>query len=150
MLRGHGGLCLTLSVEKASVIILIQELACSKICFLRLNSRNFSQDGLKKLTQEEESFMTRQTGKSSTSATPPNKRLVDNTLHSEGEVCLSLSVGKASVMIFIEELGCSKICVLRLPRMLIYKQNTNKEMAIDFHSNAILGVTASCHRLSRG
>jgi len=74
--------------------------------------------------------MTRQTGQSSTSATPPNKRLVDNTLRSDGELCLSLSVGKASVIIFIEELACSKICVLRLPRMLTYMQNTNKEMAM--------------------
>jgi hypothetical protein len=143
-------LCLTLSVEKASVIIFIEDLACSKICVIRLNSRNFFQDALKKLTQEEESFVTRQTGQSSTSATPPNKRLVDNTLRSDGELCLRLSVGKASVIIFIEELACSKICVLRLPRMLTYMQNTNKEMAIDFHSNAILEVTATCHRLAPG
>jgi hypothetical protein len=78
-----------------------------------LNSRNFSQDSLKKLKQEEESFMTRQTGQSSTSSTFPNKRLVDNTLRSDGELCLGLSAGKASVMIFIDELAFSKTCFLR-------------------------------------
>ena len=94
--------------------------------------------------------MKRQNGQISTSATPPNKRLFDNTLRGEGEICLTLSVGKASVMIFIEELACSKIYVLRLPRMPICTLNTNKEIVTDFHTNAILEVTTTCRRLSRG
>jgi len=92
--------------------------------------------------------MKRQTGKISTSATPPNKRQVDNTLSGDGEICLILSVDKASVMIFMEELAFSKICVLRLPRMLTCTQKTNKVIATDFHTNAILEVTTSCRRLS--
>jgi len=93
--------------------------------------------------------MKRQTGQTSTSTTPPNKRLVDNTLCGDGEICLILSVGKASVLIFIEELAFSKICVLRLPRMLTCTQKTNKGIATDFRTNAILEVTTSCRRLSR-
>jgi len=49
------------------------------------------------LTQKGESFLTRQGGQTCTSAIPPNKRPVDNTLRLDGELCLKLSVGKASV-----------------------------------------------------
>jgi hypothetical protein len=63
---------------------------------------------------------------------------------------LNLPVGKASGIIFIEELACFKNCVLRLPRMLIRMQKTNKEIETDFHTNSILELTAFCRRLSRG
>jgi hypothetical protein len=93
--------------------------------------------------------MTRQSGQTCTSPIPPNKRPVDNTLQLDGELCLTLSVGKANVMIFIEELACSKICVLRVPLILTCTQKTNKEIVTDFHTNALLEVTTSCRRLSR-
>jgi hypothetical protein len=63
---------------------------------------------------------------------------------------LNLSVSKARGMIFIEELACFKICVLRYSRMLTRMQKINKEITTDFHTNAILDVTAFCRRLSRG
>ena len=115
----------------------------------RLNSGTFSQEGLNKLAQEEESFMTRQSGGSSTSAIPPNKRPVDYKIRLNGELCLTLSVGIASV-IFIEGFACSKICVLRLPLILTCTQKTSKEIATNFHTNALLEVTTSCFRMSRG
>jgi hypothetical protein len=94
--------------------------------------------------------MTKQAVHTSTSATPPNKLLVDNTLRGDGELCLTLSIGKASVMIFNEERACSKICVLRLSRMQTCTQKTNKVIAVDLHTSAVLEVTTSCRRLSRG
>jgi hypothetical protein len=94
--------------------------------------------------------MTMQSGQTCTSPILPNRRPVDNTLQLDGESCLILSVGKASVMIFMEELACSKICVLLLTLILTYTQKTNKEIETDFHTNSLLEVTTSCRRLSRG
>ena len=82
-----------------------------------LNSQIFSEYGLKKFTLDEESFMTGQSGQTCTSPMTPNKRPVFNTTRGDGELCLTLSVGKASVMIFIEETASSNIRVLQLPRM---------------------------------
>jgi hypothetical protein len=81
----------------------------------RLEFTKFFSRLIKGVDKEEQSFIIRQEGQTCTSAIPPNKRPVDNTLHHDGELCLKLSVGKASVMIFIEELACTKNCVLRLP-----------------------------------
>ena len=76
--------------------------------------------------------MTRQSGQTCTSAIPPHKRLVDNTLQLDGLLCLNLSVGKASVMIFIEELACSKNCVLRLPLILTARKRKIKKSQLIF------------------